>query len=265
MKPDKKMEPPRREMVMNQLCELRSQMDNLSKDLFKAMESIQNEWILPDAGLKDTLQYVQILFESTRNILLEYIQSIQLPIKLVENQKFSLMALEGLFQKSEEHLQNLNEEKKYNQILEILLKVSCIRYKDGQEFPALSPCHIQARELVEALQALETDKNSEWDALIKGTHPLTVLIKLVENGERLNEEECNDCFEKLASTYGKTLALAAVRGRLEVFIAKELGESSLTMERKKELTQRLLKLKFKKILNRGRRVSQFSVKDNSSL
>lgn len=52
------------------------------------------------------------------------------------------------------------------------------------------------------------------EKLFNGTHPFTMLIKIIEKGESLSDEDCATLFKKVSEEYGETLAVSAIRGKL---------------------------------------------------
>ena len=97
-----------------------------------------------------------------------------------------------------------------------LNQVLTLSHVETADFAPLALCQAEARRMIGlALHASHSDLEPELEAVHNQTHPLNLLLKLCEHGDRLSDSEwveCNDC---VTATYGRQLATAIARGRVQ--------------------------------------------------
>ncbi len=108
----------------------------------------------------------------------------------------------------------------------VLDQVLTLCHVETADFAPLALCQAEARRLMSlALQVRHLDHEPELEAVHAQTHPLNLLLKLCEHGDRLSDAEwveCNDC---VTTTYGRQLATAIARGRVQRAATSGTGES----------------------------------------
>ena len=109
-----------------------------------------------------------------------------------------------------------------------LNQVLTLSHVETADFAPLALCQAEARRLIGlALQSIHSDHEPELEAVHNQTHPLNLLLKLCEHGDRLSDTEwleCNDC---VTTTYGRQLATAIARGRVQRGASPRVEESAM--------------------------------------
>ena len=111
-----------------------------------------------------------------------------------------------------------------------LNQVLTLSHVETADFAPLALCQAEARRLIGlAFQASPSGLEPELEAVHNQTHPLNLLLKLCEHGDRLSDSEwveCNDC---VTATYGRQLATAIARGRVQRGASPRTEESALNI------------------------------------
>jgi len=103
------------------------------------------------------------------------------------------------------------------QALRVLERILAIAHRDNSDFQPLLECHEKARELQRAIsESQEPDSHSDTQALAEGNHSFAQLLTLIEQGDELDDDRSADLHDSVAESFGRTLATAALRGRLRV-------------------------------------------------
>ena len=95
--------------------------------------------------------------------------------------------------------------------------VLALEYRNGDDSSSLDVCQTGARRLqAEIAGAQWPDSHPECLPLVERRHAYSRLLDLVRKGEELNDDDWQTAGESVAASFGKRLAVAAVRGRLRV-------------------------------------------------
>src|SRR5882724_6671623 len=99
--------------------------------------------------------------------------------------------------------------------LGVLDRVMTLIHREDKDASALADCQAKARELHAALSAAEpADVERETTMLSGHIRPFVELITLAEGWNRLDDERCALLQDTITQSFGRPLALAAVRGKL---------------------------------------------------
>lgn len=114
-------------------------------------------------------------------------------------------------------LEKLIEDRDYRKIaIAVVDQLSGLFHIDIPDFAPLALCHQEASRLREmADEPLGIVPNSELEMLRHGHHPLNALIRLCDDGEKLSDIEWAQCHDDVAANYGRLLATALTRGRIQ--------------------------------------------------
>jgi len=95
--------------------------------------------------------------------------------------------------------------------------VLAIESRGGVEFTPLDESKGLAKRLLAEIGGAQwPDSHPDSLALVERRHPYSRLLDLVRDSDRLSDSDWETAQEEVATAFGRPLAVAAVRGRLEV-------------------------------------------------
>ena len=98
--------------------------------------------------------------------------------------------------------------------LRVLERILAIAHRVESNFPSLLECQEKARALQRAIsESQESDLHPDTLLLTDGNHPFSKLLTLIAELEEADEERLASLHDAVAESFGKTLAMAAVRGK----------------------------------------------------
>lgn len=114
-------------------------------------------------------------------------------------------------------LERLVEERDYRKLANTVVdQLRGLFHIDIPDFAPLALCHQEAARLCElANEPLATAPDTELEMLRDGHHPLNALIRLCDEGDKLSDSEWAQCHDDVAANYGRLLATALTRGRIQ--------------------------------------------------
>jgi len=170
----------------------------LSKDLVLKLEEAQKNFV-------DLRDRVVIVAEKSM------ISPIPTPAQLV-----SLRTLESLLQSVVEVESKQSKiEQLRSQALKALEQILAIAHRTESDFQPLLECQTKARELYQTIQESQaSDLPPDTQSLAEGNHSFSNLLTLISDWEEDDDERLADLQDAVAESFGRTLAMAAVRGKL---------------------------------------------------
>ena len=96
----------------------------------------------------------------------------------------------------------------------VLDRVIGLIYREGKSLPALGEAQGRARELRAALGSAPAELEHETKVLSGKTRPFAELLALVEGWNTLDDDRCAFLQDAITEFFGRSLALAALRGRI---------------------------------------------------
>jgi len=127
----------------------------------------------------------------------------------------SLKALDAVLSAMErveaEHARRAVWESARDDALATLDRVMTLTHREDPESTALAECQSQARELHEALASAPSGDVEQLGAHLR---PFVELVTLADGWNQLDDEHCASLQDTITHTFGRPLALAAVRGKL---------------------------------------------------
>ncbi len=110
----------------------------------------------------------------------------------------------------------LSERECREQAVAVLDQVLTFGHIETVDFAPLALCQAEARRLKSlAVGPNGPSADAELTAVFQQTHPLNLLLKLCECGDRLSDVEWIECNDQVTATYGRQLATAIARGRIQ--------------------------------------------------
>jgi hypothetical protein len=101
--------------------------------------------------------------------------------------------------------------------LATLDRLYAIRHREREVFPPLAECQMRGTVLRNAIAETPWPKlHPSAEELTKGDNPFVALLTLIEQGEKLEDEQCVRLQEIVERAFSKSLASAALRGKLSL-------------------------------------------------
>lgn len=201
---------PTHQNLLTKLASLSENFPNLGIRLSLAAKELQNAGTPPSESLLEEVMAYCKDFANLKHLGLTLAKSAQVSTGAI----LSCKDLENLIKTVTLQI----ESPTHQQALYILNQVLAIAHPEQPEFPPLQPVKAQARELYQLISDAKSAKKlpDEAQALIEGTHPLSAVLKLVEVGQNLDDEQWLNLEAKVDAAFGKKLTVAIYRGKLTV-------------------------------------------------
>src|SRR5262245_1701462 len=103
-----------------------------------------------------------------------------------------------------------------NKVMTVLDRVLAISHVDGPNFTSLAQCQAKAREIRQAAQDPKAFDSENAPAFLESTPSFAALLTMIENRDALDDDKFAALEDAVTQSFGKTLAVAATRGKLVV-------------------------------------------------
>ncbi|HAX74622.1 MAG TPA: hypothetical protein DCY88_02005, partial [Cyanobacteria bacterium UBA11372] len=202
--------------LLEELTSLEQLFSQLSIELSKAASQLQEPGIPISEKLILELESARKNFVYLRDRVIKLAESsgispIPKPDEIVSRQNLEtlLHAIADAEKKKSE------SEKVRSSALKVIEKILAIAHRLESDFQPLQECQTKARELYQAiLESQGSDLHPDTQNLADGNHPFSKLLKLISDLEDLDDECLADLQDAVTESFGRTLAMAAVRGKL---------------------------------------------------
>jgi len=101
-------------------------------------------------------------------------------------------------------------------VMTVLDRILAISHVDGPNFTALVQCQVKAREIRQAAQDPGAFDSENAPAFLESTPSFAALLTMIENRDALDDDKFAALEDAVTQSFGKTLAVAATRGKLVV-------------------------------------------------
>jgi hypothetical protein len=101
-------------------------------------------------------------------------------------------------------------------VMTVLDRILAISHVDGPNFTALAQCQAKAREIRQAAQDPRAFDSENAPAFLESTPSFAALLTMIENRDALDDDKFAALEDAVTQSFGKTLAVAATRGKLVV-------------------------------------------------
>lgn len=201
--------------LLQELSALASSYNSLGTRLSLAAGELTNLGTPPSAGLLQEAARYQQVFETLRDRAIALAKEAGLTGGAIPANLVSVRELEAFIRSL---MPIGSPEAVQQQALAMLDRLLSIRYSGSSDAQgALEDCQTQARQ-VRGLVATAVPTNLPQVAisLVKGNHPLCALLTLLEEADRLDDDRWVQLEDTVARSFGRSLAVAASRGKLQV-------------------------------------------------
>ena len=202
------MEPVHKDLL-EQIAGLSENYPNLAARLTQAAKQLQ------DSGIPPAESLLQEIAAYSRNFATVQKQALELNKSAPPSGEIaSLKDIQNLVQTAAAAGSQAEIRSK---ALKVLDRVLALAHREQSDFAPLQSVHARARELHRAIsEATPTHLHSDAEALIGGKHPVSAVLALVEQQDKLDDEQWVILEETVSAAFGKQLAVAISRGKLTV-------------------------------------------------
>lgn len=222
------------ELTENDLNKVIKPMKQNSADLLKQLTALEEVFSqlearlseasrkLLDPGIPISQKLIQELDESRKNFIqlrdkvLEVAEYLAVSPTLTTEEIGSLADIKSVLERVD-----LAEKQKSaialvrDSALRVLERILAIAHRVESNFQSLLECQEKARVLQRAISEWqESDLHPDTKLLADGNHPFCKLLTLISELEEADEERLASLHDAVAESFGKTVAMAAVRGKL---------------------------------------------------
>lgn len=201
--------------LLQELSTLASSHNSLGTRLSLAAGELTNLGTPPSASLLTEAARYQQTFETLRDRAIALAKEAGLAAGAIPANLVSVRELEAFIRSL---MPIGSPEAVQEQALAMLDRLLSIRYSGTSDAQAaLDDCQNQARQ-VRGLVATASPNNLPQVAisLVKGNHPLCALLSLLEEADRLDDDRWVQLEDTVARSFGRSLAVAASRGKLQM-------------------------------------------------
>jgi hypothetical protein len=208
--------PPANGELGHRLAALRTDFAALGTRAAGAAEALAAT-LPPPAVLLDDLSAARDAFTALRSAMLQ--QAGALSLVFAAEELGTLRDLEPVLAAitaAEEHRARLAAwEEAREETFGVLDRVMGLIHREDKSLPALSEAQVRARELRAALSGSAPSELEHETTMLPGkTRPFAELLALVEGWNALDDDRCAFLQDAITEFFGRSLALAALRGRI---------------------------------------------------
>ncbi|MGL6280960.1 MAG: hydrogenase [Microcoleaceae cyanobacterium] len=193
--------------LQQKLTSLLNTYPNLGMRLSLAAKELQNAGVPLQESLLAELTNYQQDFNTLKSQVLELAKSREIPTKIL----ISLKDIENTFSHINSSNQPANNDSE--QAIALLNRVLSLSHKEDNNFAPLQSVKTKAQELLKAVS--QAGKNHpDIKSLMTGSHPVAAVLKMVEEQDKLGDEQWLALEEKVTTAFDKKLVLAINRSKL---------------------------------------------------
>ncbi len=205
--------------LAKRLAALSDRFSRLSESLSQAAQQLQAPGILPPEALMDEITKIRTEFLDVRQRVVEATKalSINAPGMAEIDSLKSLKAVLDMVAQAlsgQEKRAALSEAR--TKVMAVLDRVLTVSHMDGPNFTALVQCQAKAREIRQAAQDPKAFDGENAPAFLESTPSFAALLTMIENRDALDDDKFAALEDAVTQSFGKTLAVAATRGKLVV-------------------------------------------------
>jgi hypothetical protein len=205
--------------LAKRLAALSERFTSLAGALAQATQQLQSSGALPGESLIDEMTKLRTDFVDVRQRVLEAARSLSVNAPAM-SELDSLKSLEPIVETVIQAL--AAQEKKAamaearTRVLAVLDRVLTVSHVDGPNFPALAQCLAKANEIRAAAMDPKAFESEQAPAFLESTPAFAALLSIIEGRDALDDEKFAALDETVTQSFGRTLAVAAARGKLHI-------------------------------------------------
>ncbi len=216
------------EILQDKHALLRERFQNLSEALIACSKDLSERGLPPAESLISDLGIARQEYAALSEEILRMAATAALSLP---DQVSSLPELADMLQQIREHCVSMEQVRATS--VSALEKILRLAHCDQPDFAPLRECQASAHEMLRTLHDPEANPSQAAPALNDGVHPFAALLTLVEQRDELEDERWIQLQETVTLTFGKPLAVAAIRGKIiirdDFALTAEASAPTLTM------------------------------------
>jgi hypothetical protein len=198
---------------------LSERFSGLAETLAQTAGQLQGSGTLPAESLLDEIAKVRTDFVDVRQRALEAARSLSINapgMSEIDSLKALGPVLERVVQALAVQEKRAAMADARTRVMAVLDRVLTVSHVDGPNFSALVQCQAKAREIRQAALDPKAFDGEDAPAFLEGTPSFAALLSMIEGREALDDEKFAALEDTVTQSFGKTLAVAATRGKLVV-------------------------------------------------
>ena len=195
--------------LLQQIARLSETYGNLADRLSQAAKQLQDSGIPPSDSLLQEVAAYSRNFATVQKQALELNKSAIAPGEIA-----SLKDIQNLVETA---AASQGKAEIRDAALKVIDRVLAIAHREQSDFAPLQSVHARARELQRAIsESTPTQLHSDAESLVSGKHPVSAVLALVEQQDKLDDEQWVILEETVSAAFGKQIAVAISRGKLTI-------------------------------------------------
>ena len=213
---------PNADDLAKRVAALSERLSTLAGTLAQATQQLQGGTV-PSEALADEITKVRTDFLEVRQRVMEAARSLSINLPAT-SEIDSLRTLEPLLDAvvqalaAEEKRAALSEAR--TRVMALLDRVLTITHSDGPNFAAMVQCVVKAKEIRLAAQDPKAFDSEQAPAFLDNIPAFAALLSIIEGRDALDDDKFAVLDEAVTTAFGRTLAVAAARGKLTIGAAK---------------------------------------------
>ena len=209
---------PNAEDLAKRLAALSERFTALATTLGQAVQQLQAGTV-PSEAVVDEIGKIRTDFVDVRHRVLEAARSLSIAVPAIAEVD-SLRALEPMLEgvvqalAAQEKKAALSEAR--TRVLAVLDRILTVTHSDGPNFAALVQCVVKAKEIRQAAQDPKAFDSENAPAFLESIPSFAALLSIIEGRDALDDDRFAVLDETVTQAFGRTLAVAAARGKLTV-------------------------------------------------
>jgi hypothetical protein len=209
---------PNAEDLAKRLAALSERFTTLAAALAQATQQAQAGTI-PSEDVVDEITKVRMDFVEVRHRIVEAARGFSLTVPVIAEID-SVRALEPMLDQvvqaiaAQEKKAALAEAR--TRVMAVLDRVLTVSHADGPNFAALVQCLVKAKEIRQAAQDPKAFDSEDAPAFLNSIPAFAALLSIIEGRDALDDDKFAVLDEQVTQAFGRTLAVAAARGKLMV-------------------------------------------------
>src|SRR5437867_4279903 len=231
---------PNAEDLAKRLAALSERFTTLAAALAQATRELQ-AGIVPSEAVVDEITKIRTDFVEVRHRILEAARSLSITVPAI-SEVDSLRALEPVLQTlvqtiaTQEKKAALSEAR--TRVMTVLDRILTVTHSDGPNFASLVQCLIKAKETRQAAQDPKAFDSEDAPAFLNSIPAFAALLSIIEGRDAIDDDKFAVLDEQVTQAFGRTLAVAAARGKLTVgAVPAPLTERSAPPAQKEPITR----------------------------
>src|SRR5881296_320447 len=198
---------------------LSERSSRLAETLAQTAGQLQGSGTPPAESLLDEIAKVRTDFVDVRQRVLEAARSLSINVpgmSEIDSLKALGPVLETVVQALAVQEKRAALAEARTRVMAVLDRILTVSHVDGPNFAALVQCQAKAREIRQAALDPKAFDGENAPAFLESTPSFAALLSMIEGREALDDEKFSALVDTVTQFFGKTLAVAATRGKLVV-------------------------------------------------